>query len=247
MYKDMHCQAGNRPAVSFSYAERGINREPCFFAEEDYQCYLHWLDEAARDCGCAIHAYALMTNHVHLLLTPAVSGAPVRLMQSLGRRYVQYANRYYRRTGSLWEGRYKSSVVQAESYLLACMRYIELNPVHAGMVADPGGYRWSSYRANGLAQPDGRLTQRSLYLGLDGEPASRCNAYRALFRPQLDADAASDVRLALKLGMPLGSERFAATICARLGIRLNTGKRGRAPGDERESPMALTEQQGFGF
>jgi putative transposase len=93
-------------------------------------------------------------------------------MQSLGRRYVQYANRQYRRTGSLWEGRYKSSVVQAESYLLACMRYIELNPVRAAMVADPGGYRWSSYRANGLGQPDARLTPHPLYLGLDVEPAS---------------------------------------------------------------------------
>ncbi len=85
--------------------QRGINREPCFFAEEDYPCYLHWLEEAAHDCGCTIHAYVLMTNHVHLLLTPTTTGAPARLMQSLGRRYVQYANRYYRRTGSLWEGR----------------------------------------------------------------------------------------------------------------------------------------------
>jgi putative transposase len=123
-------------------------------------------------------------------------------MQSLGRRYVQYANRHYRRTGSLWEGRYKSSVVQEESYLLACMRYIELNPVRAAMVADPGGYRWSSYRANGLAQPDARLTPHPLYLGLDVEPASRCNAYRALFRPQLDADAASEVREALRWACP---------------------------------------------
>ena len=227
--------------------QRGINREPCFFADEDYQCYLHWLEEAARDCRCAIHGYVLMTNHVHLLLTPTTPGAPVRLMQSLGRRYVQYANRQYRRTGSLWEGRYKSSVVQAESYLLACMRYIELNPVRAAMVVDPGAYRWSSYRANGLAQPDARLTPHPLYLGLDVKLASRCHAYRALFRPQLDNDAASEVRHALQLGMPLGSERFAEAICVRLGIRRNTGKRGRAPADERESPIALTEQQGFGF
>jgi len=235
------------PDYPLHIVQRGINREPCFFAEEDYQCYLHWLEEAARDCSCAIHAYVLMTNHVHLLLTPAMSGAPARLMQSLGRRYVHYANRQYRRTGSLWEGRYKSSVVQSESYLLACMRYIELNPVRAAMVADPGAYRWSSYRANGLAQPDARLTAHPLYLGLGVEPAHRCNAYRALFRPQLDDDAASDVREALKLGMPLGSERFAEAICARLGVRRNTGKRGRTPGEERESPMVLTEQQGFGF
>ena len=186
--------------------QRGINREPCFFAEEDYRCYLHWLEEAACDCHCAIHAYVLMTNHVHLLLTPTTPGAPARPMQSLGRRYVQYANRQYRRTGSLWEGRYKSSVVQAEAYLLACMRYIELNPVRAAMVIDPGGYRWTSYRANGLAQLDIRLTPHPLY-----------------------------------------RERFAETICARLGIRRNTGKRRRAPGDERESLPAQIEQQGFGF
>ena len=227
--------------------QRGINREPCFFADEDYQCYLHWLEEAARDCRCAIHAYVLMTNHVHLLLTPTTLGAPARLMQSLGRRYVQYANRHYRRTGSLWEGRYKSSVVQAESYLLACMRYIELNPVRATMVVDPGDYRWSSYRANGLALPDARLTPHSIYLGLDAEPAFRRNAYRALFHPQLDAEAASEVRQALKLGMPLGNRRFAEAICARLGIRRNSGKRGRTPGDKPASRPALTEQQGFGF
>lgn len=227
--------------------QRGINREPCFFAEEDYQCYLHWLEEAARDCDCAVHAYVLMTNHVHLLLTPTTPGAPARLMQSLGRRYVQYANRYYRRTGSLWEGRYKSSVVQAEDYLLACMRYIELNPVRAAMAIDPADYRWSSYRANGLAHPDARLTPHSLYLGLDADATRRRQAYRALFRSQLDAEAASEVREALRLGMPLGSERFAETICARLGIRRNTGKRGRTPGDETESRSELTEQQGFGF
>ena len=233
--------------VPLHIVQRGINREPCFFAEEDYHCYLHWLEEAARDCGCAIHAYVLMTNHVHLLLTPATPGAPTRLMQSLGRRYVQYANRHYRCTGSLWEGRYKSSVVQAEAYLLACMRYIELNPARAAMVIDPGDYRWSSYRANGLAQRDARLTPHSLYLGLDADAALRRQAYRTLFRPQLDAEAVSEVRQALKLGMPLGNERFAEAICARLGIRRNSGKRGRTPGDEPASQPTRVEQQGFGF
>jgi putative transposase len=127
------------------------------------------------------------------------------------------------------------------------MRYIELNPVRAAMVIDPGDYRWSSYRANGLAQFDARLTPHSLYLGLDADAALRREAYRALFRPQLDAEAASEVREALKLGMPLGSERFAETICARLGIRRNTGKRGRVPGNEPDSRPVRAEQQGFGF
>ena len=229
--------------------QRGINREPCFFADEDYYCYLHWLEESARACGCAIHAYALMTNHVHLLLTPAESGAPSRMMQSLGRRYVQYANRFYRRTGSLWEGRYKSSVVQAESYLLACSRYIELNPVNAGMVVDPGQYRWSSYRANGLGQTDVRLIPHALYLALGKDSQERCLAYRALFRPALDAEAAGDIRQALRLGMPVGDERFAEAICAQLGIRRNTGKRGR-PDAGREAANLLPPMPGqkdFGF
>lgn len=227
--------------------QRGINREACFFAEEDYHCYLHWLEDAAKVSGCAIHAYVLMTNHVHLLLTPAQSGAPARLMQSVGRRYVQYVNRYYRRTGSLWEGRYKSSVVQAESYLLACMRYIELNPVRAGMVLDPGQYCWSSYRSNGLAQVDARLASHATYLALGATDAERRQAYQALFRPQLDEEAAQDIRAALRLGMPLGSERFAQMICARVGVRQNTGKRGRRAGGE-GGPSGLTgEQQGFGF
>lgn len=229
--------------------QRGINREPCFFTDEDYHCYLHWLEEAARACGCAIHAYVLMTNHVHLLLTPTETGAPSRLMQSLGRRYVQYANRFYRRTGSLWEGRYKSSVVQAESYLLACSRYIELNPVKAGMVLDPGQYRWSSYRANGLGLVDQRLTPHALYRQLGLDSTARQAAYRSLFRPELDDAAAKDIRKSLQLGMPVGSKRFAETICTQLGIRHNTGQRGRlnrlneAPDD----PQPSTGQADFGF
>ncbi len=144
-----------------------------------------------------------MTNHVHLLITPEESHVSARLMQSIGRRYVQYINRHYKRSGGLWEGRYKSSVVQVESYLLTCMRYIELNPVRAGMVADPGQYRWSSYQANGLDQDKPKLTPHSVYLAL-GRNCDACSAsYCALFRPQLDAEAVSDIREALSLGMPL--------------------------------------------
>ena len=233
--------------VPLHIVQRGINREPCFFAEEDYHCYLHWLEEAARDCRCAIHAYALMTNHVHLLLTPTVNGSPARLMQSLGRRYVQYINRFYRRTGSLWEGRYKSSIVQAETYLLACYRYIELNPVRADMVADPGQYRWSSYRANGLGLPDARLTPHPLYLAQGLGAMERTHAYRALFRPHLDAEAAVDIRQALQLGMPVGRDRFAELVCAALGIRFNSGKRGRSVGGTQNETAPIIGQKDFGF
>ena len=227
--------------------QRGINREPCFFTDEDCHCYLQCLEEAACACSCFIHAYVLMTNHVQLLLTPEESGAPSRLMQSLGRRYVQYANRFHRHTGSLWEGRYKSSVVQAEDYLLACQRHIEPNPVRAGMVADPGQYQWSSYRANGLGQTDIRLTPDALYLALGKDALERGQAYRALLRPELDSEAAADIRQALRLGMPVGNGRFAESLCARLGIRVNSGKWGRPVAKESSAPEPVAEQQDFGF
>ncbi|MBS1199070.1 MAG: hypothetical protein H6R18_2855 [Proteobacteria bacterium] len=168
-------------------------------------------------------------------------------MQSLGRRYVLYVNRFYRRTGSLWEGRYKSSVVNAEDYLLACQRYIELNPVRANMVNDPGQYRWSSYRHNGLQMSDNRLTPHLLYLGLGKTAEARCAAYRDLFRPQLDAAAAEDIRAALRLGMPLGNERFAEAVCQKLGIRRNTGQRGRPVKEKEVVASALPGQTDFGF
>ena len=188
-----------------------------------------------------------MTNHVHLLLTPKANGSPARLMQSLGRRYVQYINRFYRRTGSLWEGRYKSSLVQAETYLLACYRYIELNPVRAEMVADPGQYRWSSYRVNGLGLPDARLAPHPLYLAQGSSAEERAQAYRALFRPHLDAEAATDIRQALQLGMPIGRDRFAELVCATAGVRFNSGKRGRPESKPQNELVPMAGQEDFGF
>jgi putative transposase len=160
---------------------------------------------------------------------------------------VQYINRFYRRTGSLWEGRYKSSVVQAETYLLACYRYIELNPVRADMVADPGQYQWSSYRANGLGQADARITPHALYLAQGRSNEERTSVYRSLFRPQLDAEAAADIRQALQLGMPVGNDRFADAICARAGIRRNSGKRGRPLAEIPGGQTRLDGQEDFGF
>jgi putative transposase len=226
--------------------QRGINREPCFFAEEDYHCYLHWLQKSAGDWHCAIHAYVLMTNHVHLLVTSEKPDGIAKMMQSIGRRYVQYINRSYRRTGSLWEGRFKSSLVQAEEYLLTCMRYIELNPVRANMVNDPAQYRWSSYRHNGLGQMDERITPHSLYLALGKDETERLADYRGLFRSELDDAAIADIRLALAQGQPLGSERFIESMCAAVGARRAQRKPGR-PMVKRDQSERVEDQSDFGF
>lgn len=192
------------PGLPLHIVQRGHNREACFFGEDDYHAYRHWLSEAMKGSGCQLHAYVLMTNHVHLLLTPPEPQAVTKMMISLGRRYVQHINRSYRRTGTLWDSRYKSSLVHADAYHLLCQRYIELNPVRAAMVDDPAHYRWSSYRANGLGQPDPLLTPHPLYVELGQDEAARLATYRALFRTELDADAISDIRLALNQGQPLG-------------------------------------------
>lgn len=226
--------------------QRGINREACFFAEEDYQCYLHWLHKAAIDWHCTIHAYVLMTNHVHLLITPETPEGPAKLMQSVGRRYVQYINRSYKRSGTLWEGHFKSSAIQAEAYLLTCMRYIELNPVRADMVQNPAQYRWSSYRHNGLGQPDERITPHPLYTSLGLDIGSQQSAYRALFHSQMDDAAIVDIRLALAQSQPLGSTKFSDTLCAAAGIRRTQTRRGR-PASKTEQLNKPNIQPDFGF
>ena len=213
--------------IPLHIVQRGHNREPCFSCEDDYASYLYWLEKALAETGCALHAYVLMTNHVHLLLTPRKAAAVPKLMISLGRRYVQYINKTWKRTGTLWDSRYKSSSVQADSYLLLCQRYIELNPVRAAMVDDPAHYRWSSYRHNGLGQADSRLSPHALYRGLGRSDQERQAHYRALFRTELDRAAIDDIRLAINQNQPMGNERFLAKIEAMTGIRRQARPRGR--------------------
>ena len=188
-----------RPRIHLNNAplhivQGGHNREPCFFGEEDYQTYLHWLGEALKREGGVLHAYALMTNHVHLLLTPAKAEAVPRIIIALGRRYVQYINTSYRRTGTLWDSRYKSSLIQAETYLLTCQRYIELNPVRAGMVKQPRDYRWSSYHTNALGKTGSLIVPHDEYLRLGRDQPVRLEAYRALFKAHLDEETIGQIR-----------------------------------------------------
>ncbi len=212
--------------IPLHIVQRGHNRESCFFCDLDRRTYLSLLGDALAESECALHAYVLMTNHVHLLLTPRRAEAVPRLFISLGRRYVQYINRLHERTGTLWDSRYRSSLVQEDAYLFACHRYIEMNPVRAGIVNDPAQYPWSSYRANGLGQTDVRVTPHALYDELGRSDRERQAAYRALFNAGLDLDI-DDIRRALGQSQPLGSARFHASVEQVTGIRREARPRGR--------------------
>jgi putative transposase len=215
------------PNVPLHLIQRGNNRQVCFVADEDCRFYLDCLKDYAGKTGCRIHAYVLMTNHVHLLLSAERAEAPGELMKALGQRYVQYYNRSYRRSGTLWEGRYRSCLTQADGYLLACQRYIELNPVRAAMVAHPADYRWSSYRANAQGEADPLLTPHALYLGLGLEADSRQAAYRELFRHELEPGLVDQMRRATNGNFALGTSRFTDEIAAALGRRVTPGRSGR--------------------
>lgn len=215
------------PGVPMHLKQRGNNRQACFVSDEDYRFYLDWLKEYADKTGCLIHAYVLMTNHVHLLVTPPSPDGIGAMMKALGQRYVQYFNRTYRRSGTLWEGRFRSCLTQEEGCLLACQRYLELNPVRAAMVDHPGEYRWSSYGANAQGQGDVLLRPHALYLGLGANPEVRQAAYRELFRFQLDPGVVDEIRQATNGNYALGSARFAEQIAHLLGRRVQPGKPGR--------------------
>jgi putative transposase len=227
--------------------QRGHNRAACFFDDQHRFAYLGWLREALERERCSLHAYVLMTNHVHLLLTPAQADRVLQVLISVGRRYVQSINHRYGRTGTLWDGRYKSSLVQAETYLLLCQRYIELNPIRAAMVADPADYRWSSYRANALGAPDPLLSPHPLYLALGADGDVRRRTYRDLFRGAHDGKPLSDLRLALNQDQPIGNDRFYREIEAMTGQRRALRKRGRprkqdepaSAGDTGQDPLPL--------
>jgi putative transposase len=215
------------PGIPWHIIQRGNNRAACFHAEEDYQFYLHYLKEFADKFGCAIHAYVLMTNHVHLQLTPSKVDSAALMMKHLGQRYVQYINRTYRRTGTLWEGRFRSCLTQTEDYVLACYRYMELNPVRAGMVMKPQDYRWSSYHANGLGKPNALLTPHTEYLAIARDDAKRREAYRALFRAHVDEALTDEIRGATNGNFALGGKKFQAQIARALGRRVTRGVAGR--------------------
>ncbi len=215
---------------------RGNNRTEIFCAEADYRFYLDKLRLACEKHGCDIHAYVLMTNHVHLLITPHEEQSLSKALQMLGRYYVQFFNHCYRRTGTLWEGRYKATLIDTEAYLLTCMRYIELNPVRAGMIAHPSEYRWSSYGYNALGQTNALVTPHSEYLRL-GRTAEECqSAYRQLFKHSISEENINAIREATNKAWVLGNDRFKQSIQEKLKRRVEPAAKG---GDRRSEQFKI--------
>lgn len=217
------------PGVPVHVVQRGHNRNACFFADEDFRYYAQVLGEGMKRYGAELHAYCLMTNHAHLLLTPYHADSISRLMQHVGRQYVQYVNKTYRRSGTLWEGRHKGSLIDAENYLLSCYRYIELNPVAANMVESPEAYPWSSFRGNGLGEHNALLTPHPLYQALSEDLTERSERYRALFRFSLPEKARKDISECLSANHVLGTGRFKEEVETALGRKVGQVSRGRPP------------------
>lgn len=215
------------PEVPIHITQRGNNRLKCFFSDTDFLVYLELLLNAALQAGCEVHAYVLMTNHIHLLVSSKDRCGPAALMKSLGERYVQYVNRHHARSGTLWEGRYHSCLVQCERYLMVCQRYIEMNPVRAHMVAHPASYQWSSYRRNALGERDALVTPHELYSRLGEDPNSRECAYRALFDDALTLSTIDEVRRATNGNLALGTKNFTDEMASILGRPLTRQLGGR--------------------
>lgn len=207
--------------------QRGNNRDPIFFNDSDYRAYGKWLKEAAEKYNCKIHAYVLMTNHVHLLVTPDDATGVGRMMQYVGRYYVPYINHTYGRTGTLWEGRYKSSLIDSVDYFLTCSRYIELNPVRALMVSSPDAYPWSSYAANASGKADPIVQPHAIYTALAATDQGRHQAYSGLFKAKIADAELSEIRASWQTGTPLGSDRFRAQVEEALSRKVGLSRRGR--------------------
>ncbi|MBX3727332.1 MAG: transposase [Xanthomonadales bacterium] len=213
--------------------QRGNNRLPCFLDDDDRQRYLQCLREALTRFDCRLHAYVLMSNHAHLLMTPGSTGAVSRLMHTFARNYTGLFNGRHGRTGTLWEGRFRACLVDSERYVLACSRYIELNPVRAWISAKPGDYPWSSHAANAGERRDPLLSPHSAYLALGADASARAAAWRALVAQPLADELVAGIRSHLQQQKVLGTERFQAWVAQRTGRFVGLRPRGRPPSGQK--------------
>jgi putative transposase len=216
---------------------RGVNRCPIFIEDKDYVFYLNRLLEATHKYNCQLHAYVLMKNHVHLLLTPKDRSGPGKAIQNIGRYYVRYFNFNYRRTGTLWEGRYKSSLVDSDEYLMTCYKYIELNPVRAGFVDKPEQYQWSSFHYNALGKYDSLVVEHDKYKALGKDKHERQSTYRNFCGIEIDKSNLKEIRYAANSEWPLGNDEFRKKISEKFKRRTKPLPPG---GDRKSSEYQLT-------
>lgn len=217
------------PDQPMHVVQRGNDRRPIFFAPDDYARYREWLHLAAVVNGCAIHAYVLMPNHVHLLVTPRDEDSLPKTMQSLGRRYVRHMNWSYGRSGTMWEGRYRAAMIDTEMFFLPCSRYIEMNPLRSKLVEHPRDYQWSSYRANASGEHDVLVTPHPMYRNLGTTDPDRQKAYRDMSSAQLDEEFVTALRAATNGGWALGREEFKHGVAQAIGRRVGPLPKGRPP------------------
>jgi len=210
--------------------QQGRDGQQIFFEDQDYQYFHDCLDAAAYNYQLDVHAYVLMPDHVHILATPGKTDSISRTTQSIGRNYVQYFNESYGGSGTLWEGRYRATVIESKQYLLTCSRYIELNPVRNKLVRNPGDYRWSSYAHNALGEVDEMINAHKQYLLLGSDSKARANAYRALFKQKLDAETVQKITDSTLKGWVLGDSKFARKIEKISGRRATQLPKGRPKG-----------------
>lgn len=215
------------PNLPHHIIQQGNDLQPIFRDESDLLAFHGWMREAARQFKVAIHAYVLMGNHLHLLATPSDALGLARMMQWLGRFYVPYFNRKYERTGTLWQGRFKTSVIESEQYFLSCSRYIETNPVREGLVSHPGEYKWSSYAHHIGDKPDSLIADHPIYWGLGNTPFEREATYKQYVQQPAPQEEIESLGQAVKKGWALGSEQFQIQLEKRTNRRVRQGKRGR--------------------
>ncbi len=214
------------PGYAYHVVQRGNNREATFIQPQDFELYLDLWQACCKRYQVSVHAYCLMTNHIHFLATPQQSPSLSNTLKVVGSRYAYYVNKTYNRTGTLWEGRHKSSLVQNSCYLLSCYRYIELNPVRAGMVDSPEEYPWSSHGCNAWGDTSW-ITPHEDYLGLGMSHRQRLLAYRRLFKDKLATASLEFIRQATHYCQPIADDYFKHRIEEKYGIKFGQMKRGR--------------------
>ena len=227
------------PGVPLHLTHRGVNRAATFLDDDDHACYLQALETCAYAQGVQVHGYVLMSNHIHLLVSAQASGAVSRMMQALGRRYVRAFNSKYGRTGTLWEGRYKSCLIDSDEYLMRCLRYIELNPVRAAMVDAPERYRWSSVHAHLALRCDSRWTPHPLYLALGLDSGQRAALYRVLLMQPLSPDDLQAIRDHIRQERALGSPKFQTMVERTLNRRVRLCLPGRPASAKKSNANVL--------